>query len=58
MTTKNIEVGQITDVWFDGLQVRCKVIATRRSYGRTDVCVTPVEGSGAIWVDVKRVFSV
>jgi predicted nucleotidyltransferase len=57
-TKKSIEVGAPVEVSFDTLRVLCVVLDSRRSYGRTDVCVEPVAGSGKIWVDVKRVFVV
>ena len=58
MSNKPLETGQPVEVMFDGLRVLCVVVESRKAFGRTDVCVEPVAGSGKIWVDVKRVFVV
>ena len=42
-------------VQFDKLKVKIKVIDSRKSFGRDDVLVTPVNGSGEQWIDITRV---
>lgn len=39
----------------DGLRVRVKVIDTRKAFGRDDALITPENGSGSKWVDMKRI---
>ena len=39
---------------FDKLRVKVRVIDARKSYGRDDVLVTPVGGSGEQWIDLTR----
>ena len=39
----------------DGLSVRVRILDGRQAYGREDVLVTPLEGSGERWVSAERV---
>lgn len=41
-------------IQLDKMKVKVKVIDARKSYGRDDVLVTPVSGSGSQWVDLTR----
>lgn len=36
------------------LRVRVKITDARSAYGRTDVEVTPVKGSGRLWVSLHK----
>jgi hypothetical protein len=38
-----------------GCDVAIKVLDVRSSFGRIDVLVTPVSGSGSTWVSINRV---
>ena len=40
------------------LQVRCKIENVRVVYGRTDYKVTPVHGSGEVWVSDNKVTNI
>ncbi|MCE5226667.1 MAG: hypothetical protein LLG05_12520 [Porphyromonadaceae bacterium] len=42
-------------VTFDKLTVKVRVIDSRKSFGRDDVLITPVNGSGEQWIDLTRV---
>lgn len=39
----------------NSLSVQVKILDVRDSFGRTDILVTPVCGSGQQWVDMQRV---
>lgn len=39
----------------EGLKIAVRVLDARQSYGRTEVLVEPVTGSGKAWVTSKRV---
>ena len=41
-------------IQFDQMKIKVKVLDARKSYGRDDVKVTPVEGSGEQWIDLTR----
>jgi hypothetical protein len=41
----------------EGLSIRVRVLDARQSYGRTELLVEPVTGSGQAWVTAKRVAS-
>ena len=53
-TSKTVEVGQVRAIPWPGqgqaVYVHCVVLDTRQAYGRSDIKVAPVEGSGALWV--------
>jgi hypothetical protein len=51
-------VGDLVSVPLGGLVVRCRVMGSRPAFGRIDLRVTPVSGSGEIWVDSRRVVNV
>jgi hypothetical protein len=38
-----------------GLRTRVRIVDARRSFGRTDVLVTPLDGDGESWVALARV---
>lgn len=42
----------------DGLTVAVRILDARRNFGRNDVLVTPVTGSGERWIDLARVQTV
>lgn len=46
--------GDPAELTVDGLVIYVLVVDTRRSYGRTDVLVRPVAGSGEKWVTLDR----
>ena len=37
----------------EGLTVRVRVLDSRKAFGRDDVLVTPADGSGQKWIDIK-----
>lgn len=39
----------------EGLKIPVRVLDARQSYGRTEVLVEPVRGTGKAWVTAKRV---
>lgn len=39
----------------DGLRVSVRVLDARPAFGRLDLLVEPVEGSGSAWVSADRV---
>jgi hypothetical protein len=41
-------------IQFGKMKIKVKVIDARKSYGRDDVLITPVSGSGSQWVDAIR----
>jgi len=47
--------GRTGRLFTDGLQIEVEVIDARRVYGRTDLYVAPVAGSGQRWVSLDRV---
>lgn len=40
-----------------GLYVPVRVIESRKSYGRTDVLVTPIGGKGQAWINSKKILA-
>jgi hypothetical protein len=40
-------------ITMEGLRVRVKVLDSRKSFGRDDVKVTPADGSGERWMDIR-----
>jgi hypothetical protein len=42
-------------VQFDKLSVKVRILDARKSFGRDDVLITPVNGSGEQWIDLTRV---
>jgi hypothetical protein len=44
----------VTDV-FPGVDMAVRIIDVRTAFGRIDVKVTPVTGSGDTWVNINRV---
>jgi hypothetical protein len=38
----------------EGLVIRVKILDVRQAYGRDDVLVSPVRGSGEAWVSADR----
>ncbi len=57
MTTAEMmpALGAVVLVACDGLQVRCKVLDAKESWGRPRLRVTPISGAGSIWVELGRV---
>ncbi len=39
----------------DGMDIAVRIVDAREAYGRLDVRVTPVAGSGEVWVNADRV---
>ena len=48
-------VGMIGTISFDDLEVSVKIHKERFRYGRLDVLVRPITGSGSRWVEFHRV---
>lgn len=44
-------VGKKGTIFIGGLNVEVKVLDIKNSYGRTRYLVTPVKGSGEVWVE-------
>lgn len=50
-------IGRTVLVEFKGaesVRVLCHILETRRVYGRADLLVTPIGGSGQTWIDSAR----
>jgi hypothetical protein len=47
-------VGERRTLGLDGLQVAVTVLDVKKSYGQARALVTPVDGSGSVWVSVDR----
>jgi hypothetical protein len=50
-----ILVGQAVQVRFEKVSILCNVMDSRSQWGRTDILVEPVGGSGSQWVEKNRV---
>lgn len=57
MTVKELSasIGKQGSLSVSGLHVEVKVTDARQVYGRHDLQVAPVNGSGEIWVEASRV---
>lgn len=55
MTTKTLSeyIGQTLVYPVNKLRFPVKVLDTRQMYGRTDLLITPVSGSGEQWVSAE-----
>lgn len=51
---KNL-IGQIGDIHISGLTITVEISDSRSRYGKTDLRVTPLSGSGAIWKEADNV---
>ncbi len=47
-------VGKVGRVSREGLGVEVRILDVKESYGRTRYLVTPVAGTGAVWVEYVR----
>ena len=45
----------ITTITYNGLTFRVRILETRRIYGRDEVKITPVAGSGEKWVRAEKI---
>ena len=48
-------VGRAVQIRFEKVSVLCNVVDSRSQWGRTDILVEPVGGSGSQWVEKNRV---
>jgi hypothetical protein len=48
-------VGRTAQVRFEKISVLCNVLESRSQWGRVDLLVEPVGGSGQQWVEKSRV---
>lgn len=48
-------IGMIGTIFFDDLEVSVKIHKERFRYGRLDVLVRPIAGSGSRWVEFHKV---
>lgn len=48
-------IGQTGNLAIEGLEVGVKILDVRESFGRTDVQITPLNGSNKKWVSLDRV---
>lgn len=48
-------VGKSATLESEGVSIPVTIKDARESYGRIDVLVSPTQGEGETWVDVKRV---
>lgn len=48
-------IGQTGTIDADGFRIPVRIDDARMAFGRTDVLVTPIHGSGTRWVDASRV---
>jgi hypothetical protein len=54
MNKTDVKIGMTASVDLDGLLVQVKVLDTKQVFGRLDVKVTPVKGSGEKWISSDR----
>lgn len=54
---KNL-IGQIGDIHVNGLTITVEISDSRNRYGKTDLRVTPLSGSGAIWKETDNVHNI
>jgi hypothetical protein len=45
-------VGKLAEIEIGGLVVTCRVLDTRKVFGRIEVQISPVQGKGEKWVDI------
>ena len=57
MTSREIAelLNKRATVELNGMTVNVKILDGREAYGRTDVLITPISGSGQTWVSAERV---
>lgn len=48
-------IGQPADAAINGLTVRVRISDVKTAYGNVRYQVTPLSGSGSVWVDSSRV---
>ena len=44
-------VGELAYVFIGGLKVEVEILDVKITYGKDRFCVTPVAGSGTVWVE-------
>jgi hypothetical protein len=44
-------VGKIATIFTGGLTIKIKILDVKNTYGRDRYLITPVEGSGTVWVE-------
>ncbi len=54
-TQLGARVGQLVYLQASGLEVLCKVVDAKRSYGQERVRIEPMEGKGQAWVATTSV---
>ena len=52
--TTNLTIGDTVKITLEGLTIPCRVLATRVLFGRSEVQITPANGSGSKWVVVAK----
>jgi len=57
MTSREIAelLNKRATIMLKGMSVNVRIIDGREAYGRTDVLIEPVSGSGWAWVSAERV---
>jgi len=51
-------IGQIGDIHISGLTITVEISDSRNRYGKTDLRVTPLSGSGSIWKESDNVTNI
>jgi len=51
-------IGQIGDIHISGLTITVEISDSRNRYGKTDLRVTPLSGSGSIWKESDNVINI
>jgi hypothetical protein len=54
MDRTKVVVGSVAILVMDGLMVSVTILDTKSVYGRLDVLIAPVSGSGQKWVNSER----
>lgn len=54
MDRTKVVAGNTAVLVIDGLSVQVKILDTKQAFGRLDVLIAPVSGSGQKWVQCDR----
>jgi hypothetical protein len=54
MDRTQVKVGNTAVLEMDGLQINVNILDTKSVYGRLDVQIEPVAGTGTKWVQCER----
>lgn len=54
MDRTKVVVGNTAVLEMDGMNIEVKILDTKQAFGRLDVLIEPVSGSGQRWVQCER----